>query len=306
MTSIKFSPIFTTNRFSGFCYSPISLFMSLLLNKPQWAGPVNDESHGHMWISLLPPESHSQPLVVHCKIQGGMWVWGYSTVLWLRRRSSSPLWCRSPCCSYKPPRLQNCSLIQSHSRSWCGVALRSARGCTGWTWGKDSTAHLSDIQSLLRCSARNPPCIWSSQLSLRQILLCSQIPRCCRKQQGVFHKNELYNGAWPDLRGEPTCPGHCRGAGSCLPGCNRLNNSRMQCLQITDGQSLERHVPHWGARHRRQPDTAGRFCSTCHWPGTQWCQDRQGCSYEMREKGTVTKHIIWEKVFASSYSAFIF
>lgn len=207
-----------------------------------------------------------------------MWVWGYSNVLWLHRCSSSPLWCRTPCCSYMPPRLQNCSLIHSHSHSWCSVAPHTAQGCTGRTWGKDSTAHLSYIQSLQRCSVWNLPCIWSSQLSQRQILLCSQIPKCCKKQMGVFHRNELCNGAWPDVLGEPTCPVHCREAGNCLPGCNHLSNSRRQCLQITDGQSLERHVPRWGVHHRRQPDTAGYFHSICHWPGIQWCQDQQGYS----------------------------
>lgn len=116
---------------------------------------------------------------------------------------------------------------------------------------------------------------------------------------GVFHRSELYTGAWPDLLGEPTCPGHCRAAGNCLPGCNHPHSSRMQCLQITDGQSLERRGPRGGAHHRRQPDTAGYFHSTCHWPGIQWCQVQRGCSYEMGGGvgggGKETIRIIFEK-----------
>lgn len=126
---------------------------------------------------------------------------------------------------------------------------------------------------------------------------------------GVFHRSELYTGAWPDLLGEPTCPGHCRAAANCLPGCSHPHSSRMQCLQITDGQSLERRGPHGGAHHRRQPDTAGYFHSTCHWPGIQWCQVQRGCSYEMKGregKGKETGRIIFEKRYLCLFFVFIF
>lgn len=118
---------------------------------------------------------------------------------------------------------------------------------------------------------------------------------------GVFHRNELYNGAWPGLLGEPTCPGRCTGAGSCLPGCNHPSSNRMQCLQISDGPSPERHAPRGGVHHRRQPDTAGDFHSTCHWPGIQWCQVQQGCSYEIGVGGEKTI----KRVFQKRYLHFI-
>lgn len=96
-----------------------------------------------------------------------------------------------------------------------------------------------------------------------KILLCSQIPRCCRKQQGHLTENELWQGmAWP--LGGTHCPGHCRGAGSCLPGfvwaiveCN-VSKPSMGSLWgacSTLGGSSESGRHYWS-----------HFCSTCHWP----------------------------------------